>query len=79
MIKYIEINTKTQIITPTEKGEAIFDVILKSIPDMLNPELTASWEKGLEMVAKKEIGPDIFMDKLEKYINSKFDKLVVKM
>jgi DNA topoisomerase-3 len=77
-IKYIEINEKTQIVTPSQKGEAIYDVILKSIPDMLNPDLTASWEKGLDMVAKKEIEPDVFMDKLEKYIRSKIDKLVVK-
>ena len=45
---------------------------------MLNPKLTASWEKGLEMVANKEIKSEEFMEKLEKYINSKFDKLVVK-
>ena len=45
---------------------------------MLNPDLTASWEKGLDMVAKKEIKPEIFMDKLEKYINSKIDRLVLK-
>ena len=77
-IQYIKINSKTQIVTPTEKGEAIFDVVNKAMPDMLNPKLTASWEKGLEMVAKKEIEPDIFMEKLEKYIQSKFDKLVVK-
>ena len=78
-IKYIAINNKTQIITPTEKGEAIFDVVNSSMPDMLNPKLTASWEKGLEMVANKEIVPDEFMGKLEKYINSKFDKLVINM
>lgn len=77
-IKYIEINSKTQIITPTRKGEAIYDVVYKSIPDMLNPDLTASWEKGLDMVAKKEIDPEVFMAKLEKYINSKVDKLVLK-
>lgn len=77
-IKYIEINSKTQIITPTKKGEAIYDVVYKSIPDMLNPDLTASWEKGLDMVAKKEIAPEVFMVKLEKYINSKVDKLVLK-
>lgn len=77
-IKYIEINEKTQIITPTIKGEAIYDIVSKSIPDMLNPELTASWEKGLDMVAKKEIKPEIFMEKLKKYINSKIDKLVIK-
>ena len=78
-IKYIDINSKTQIITPTQKGEKIFDIVDLSMPDMLNPKLTASWEKGLDMVAKKEIKPDIFMDKLETYIHSKIDKLVVKM
>jgi len=76
-IKYIDINSKTNIITPTVKGEAIYDVVLKSIPDMLNPKLTASWEKGLEMVAKSEISANEFMIKLEKYIRGKFDKLVV--
>jgi len=75
-IKHIDINSKTQIVTPTEKGEAIFDVVENAIPDMLNPKLTASWEKGLEMVAKKEIEPDEFMKKLEKYIKTKFDKFV---
>ena len=77
-IKYIDINTKTQIITPTTKGEIIYDVVAKSMPDMLNPKLTASWEKGLEMVAKQEIQSKEFMDKLEKYINTKFEKLVIK-
>ena len=77
-IKYIAINTKTQIITPTSKGEVIYDVVCRSIPDMLNPELTASWEKGLDMVAKKQIQEKEFMQKLEKYINSKVDKLVIK-
>ena len=75
-IKHIEINSKTQIVTPTLKGEAIYDVVAKSMPDMLNPKLTASWEKGLEMVAKKEIEPTEFMQKLEKYINSKFEKFI---
>lgn len=77
-IQYIEINSKTQIITPTKKGEMIYDITLKTIPDMLNPNLTASWEKGLDMVAKKEIDSATFMNKLEKYIRSKIDKLVVK-
>ena len=78
-IKYIQINNKTQIITPSNKGEIIYDIINKSMPDILNPKLTASWEKGLEMVAKKEINSKQFMEKLDKYISSKFDKLVVKM
>ena len=75
-IKHIEINPKTQIVTPTVKGEAIYDVVEKSMPDMLNPKLTASWEKGLDMVAKKEIEPEEFMQKLEKYIKSKFEKFI---
>ncbi len=78
-INYIAINNKTQIITPTIKGEAIYDVVKTSMPDMLNPKLTASWEKGLEMVANKEIKPDEFMTKLEMYIKSKFNKLVINM
>lgn len=78
-IEYIAINPKTQIITPTEKGEAIYDVVFASMPDMLNPELTASWEKGLDMVAKKEIEPDVFMGKLETYIRKKVGKLVINM
>ena len=78
-IGYLAINNKTQIITPTVKGEAIYDVVWQSMPDMLNPELTASWEKGLDMVAKKEIEPGIFMGKLEKYIRGKFEKMVVKI
>ena len=78
-IKYIEINPKTQIITPTNKGEIIYDVVYSSMPDMLNPKLTASWEKGLEMVANKEINSEEFMTKLENYINSKINKLVIKI
>ena len=77
-IQYIQINDKTQIITPTQKGEIIYDIVNNSMPDMLNPKLTASWEKGLDMVAKKEIQSDEFMGKLEKYIHSKFNRLVVK-
>lgn len=78
-IKYIEINSKTQIITPTQKGENIYDIVYGSMPDMLNPKLTASWEKGLDMVAKKDIKPEEFMLKLDNYIRSKFNKLVIKM
>ena len=78
-IKYIDINSKTQIITPTNKGEIIYDVVDSSMPDMLNPKLTASWEKGLEMVANKEIESDEFMGKLENYIRGKINKLVIPM
>ncbi len=76
-INYIAINNKTQIITPTEKGELIYDVVRNSMPDMLNPKLTASWEKGLDMVAKKEIQAEEFMQKLEAYVKSKINRLVI--
>jgi len=78
-IHYIEIHPKTQIITPSIKGEKIYDIIHNSMPDMLNPKLTASWEKGLEMVAKKEIGAEEFMRKLQNYIKSKVNRLVIPM
>ena len=78
-IQYIQINGKTNIVTPTLKGEYIYDIVFKIMPDLLNPKLTASWEKGLEMVAKSEIKSDEFMEKLTNYINSKFNKLIVKM
>ena len=77
-IKYIAINNKTQIITPTQLGEVVYDTVYQSIPDMLNPKLTASWEKGLDLVAKKEIQPEVFMQKLEQYVKGKVDKLVVR-
>lgn len=75
---YILCNSKTQVITPSVKGELIYEVVRDSMPDMLNPELTASWEKGLMMVANKEIGADVFMDKLENYIKRKVHNAVEK-
>ena len=74
-IEYIAINKKTQILTPTKKGEAIYDIVAKTMPDMLNPKLTASWEKGLTMVAQNEIKADEFMKKLEDYVRLKVVKL----
>ena len=73
-IGYIDTNQKTQILTPTQKGEAIFDIVFKSMPDLLNPKLTASWEKGLTMVAEKQISAEEFMQKLESYIRTKVIK-----
>lgn len=73
-IMYIESNKKTQILTPTKRGEAVYDIVCKTMPDLLNPELTASWEKGLTMVAQKEIASDEFMNKLESYVRNKVVK-----
>ena len=67
-IKYLSLNTKTQVIVPTLLGEMIFDVVNNSIRQLLNPELTASWEKGLTYVAEGSITPDEYMQKLENFV-----------
>ena len=66
--KYIVLNKKTQILSPSLKGEMIFDVVDHSIRQLLNPELTASWEKGLNYVAEGSITQDEYMEKLEGFI-----------
>ena len=70
-IKYLALNKKTQVITPTLLGEMIYDVVLNSIRSLLNPELTASWEKGLNYVAEGEITSDEYMTKLDHFIVSR--------
>ena len=67
-IKYLSLNKKTQMITPTLLGEMIFDVVNCSIRQLLNPELTASWEKGLNYVAEGSITEQEYMDKLERFV-----------
>jgi len=70
-IKYLALNKKTQVITPTLLGEMVFDVVDHSIRSLLNPELTASWEKGLTYVAEGQITSDEYMVKLEKFVASR--------
>lgn len=70
-IKYLSLNKKTQIITPTLMGEMIYDVVEHSIRSLLNPELTASWEKGLTYVAEGQITAEEYMAKLEQFIRSR--------
>lgn len=67
-IGYLQLNKKTQIVTPTQKGELIYDVVLSSIRSLLNPELTASWEKGLTGVADGSISQEEYMQKLENFV-----------
>ena len=74
-IKYIALNKKTQIITPTLLGENIFDVVNVSIRSLLNPELTASWEKGLTYVANGEITSEEYMGKLEHFVRSRVEQV----
>ena len=67
-IKYLALNKKTQVITPTQLGEMIYDVVHQSIRPLLNPELTASWEKGLTYVAEGSITSEEYMGKLENFV-----------
>lgn len=70
-IKYLSLNKKTQVITPTLLGEMVYDVVASSIRSLLNPELTASWEKGLTYVADGEITSEEYMIKLRNFIISR--------
>ena len=71
--KYIALNKKTQILTPTLQGEMTYDVVFCSIRSLLNPELTASWEKGLNYVAEGSITDQEYMQKLEHFVRSRTD------
>ncbi len=68
---YMELNKKTQIITPSLLGEMIYEVVNASIKQLLNPELTASWEKGLTYVAEGNITSEEYMEKLERFVKSR--------
>lgn len=66
--QYLSLNKKTQILTPTQVGEMIYEAVSHSIKPLLNPELTASWEKGLTLVSEGEISPDEYMKKLNDFV-----------
>ena len=70
-IKYLSLNKKTQIVTPSMLGEMVYDVVQNSIRSLLNPELTASWEKGLNYVAEGDITSEEYMQKLDHFIVSR--------
>ena len=69
--QYVALNKKTQVLTPTLLGEMIYDVVFYSIRSLLNPELTASWEKGLTYVANGEITDQEYMEKLTGFVRSR--------
>lgn len=74
-IKYLSLNKKTQIITPTDMGDKIYDIVKGTLPSMLRPDFTASWEKGLTQVADGKISEEVFMGKLESYVKTSVNKL----
>ena len=74
-ISYLKLNKKTQIITPTLKGELVCGIVRYAIPAMLSPKLTASWEKGLGGVAEGDIGEEEYMDKLTGFVRQQVGKV----
>lgn len=70
-IKYISLNSKTQILSTTHLGEMVYDVVAGSIRSLLNPDLTASWEKGLSYVAEGKITSEEYMQKLDRFISDR--------
>ena len=70
-IKYLSLNKKTQIITPTQMGEMVYETVACSMKPMLNPALTASWEKGLTGVANGEISENEYMSKLDDFVSKR--------
>jgi len=74
-IGYIKINNKTQIVSPEPKGEAIVELVRKTAKSLLNPALTASWEKGLYLIENKETTQEIFEEKLTDFITRTIDKV----
>ncbi len=74
-IGYISLNKKTQVLTPTTLGELITQVVQASVRQLLNPELTASWEKGLSYVAEGKITEQEYMDKLDAFVRSRTEAI----
>ncbi len=73
--KYISQNAKTQILTPTNIGEAVYDIVKDNIPSLLSPEMTANWEKGLSQIETGKITKDSYMDVFEKFVRKSVQKI----
>ncbi len=74
-IRYIQVHAKSQVVTPTRKGEGIVELVRQSAKELLNPTLTASWEKGLLMIQNRETTEEVFTGKLTQYITKTIDKV----
>jgi len=74
-IGHIKIHPKTQIVTPEPKGEAIVELVRRTAKELLNPTLTASWEKGLFMIENHETTAEVFEEKLTQYITKTIEKV----
>ena len=73
--RYISLNRKTQIITPTAIGEALYDIVSETVPQMLSPKMTASWEKGLSQVERGEISASRYRAIMEDFVRRSVEKI----
>lgn len=74
-IRYLELNKKTQTLTPSRLGEMIYEVVYLTLPSMLNPDMTASWEKGLSQVEQGQITAGEYREILEKYVKKYIESI----
>ena len=74
-IKYLNLNAKTQILTPERAGFMVYEIVLRTIPALLEPRMTASWEKGLDAVANGRITTSVYQNKMEEYVRKEITKL----
>lgn len=74
-LDYIALNKKTQILTPTATGECIYDILAASLPQLLRPEMTASWEKGLTGIEDGRISADAYRQKMEQFVTTEVNKI----
>lgn len=75
-IKYLNQNPKNQVISPERLGEMVFEVVDKNVPSLLNPEMTANWEMGLEQIENGDIEDTVYRAKLEDYIRTQTNKMI---
>ena len=75
-IGYLNENKKTLILTPSKLGEMIFEVVDMSVPSLLNPEMTANWEKGLEGIINGSVDAGEYRDRLEEYIRTETERMI---
>lgn len=74
-INYLKLNKKTQVLTPSPMGEMVYEIVLMTMPSMLEPTMTASWEKGLSLLERGEITTEVYRRKLDEYV-TKYVELV---
>ena len=67
-VGYLNLNKKTQVLTPERLGEMIFEVVSMTVPALLNPKMTASWEKGLDGITRGTVVMEDYRSKLEDFI-----------